>query len=204
MERGLGGPLIGGGLKWSGVHPPLSSSRACLSRPSSPSQFAACSTGHSIVHWLSVPIPVPPWVGQASGPGGSGLYRQSRWAIGLSLGRGFYLWFTWGLLRNACACRGGPHSATHSFTCACRDMGRGGRGGQRATGVCHCHRLLCVVLVLRIKKPQWVQALLELGHTTIQGGGGQKVGCGPTTVLQPRLPLHGLHCLLSSLRVRLD
>ena len=33
-----------------------------------------------------------------------------------------------------------------------------------------CHRLLCVVLVLRIEKPQWVQVLLELGHTTIQGG----------------------------------
>ena len=29
----------------------------------------------------------------------------------------------------------------------------------------------------------------------------QKVRCGPATVLQPRLPSHGLHCLLSSLRV---
>ena len=48
------------GLKRSGVDPPLSSSRACLSRPSLPSQFVACPTGHSIVHWLSVPIPVPP------------------------------------------------------------------------------------------------------------------------------------------------
>ena len=34
-------------------------------------------------------------------------------------------------------------------------------------------------------------------------GGPQKVKCGPAPMLQPRLPSHGLHCLLSSLSVRL-
>ena len=34
------------------------------------------------------------------------------------------------------------------------------------------------------------------------GGGAQKVRCGPATVLQPRLPSHGLHRLPSSIRVR--
>ena len=57
------------------VDPPLSSSRACLSRHSSPSQFAACSTGHSIVHWLSGPIPVPP----------------------PRIGQGFWAWWFWAL-----------------------------------------------------------------------------------------------------------
>ena len=33
--------------------------------------------------------------------------------------------------------------------------------------------------------------------------GPTKVRCGPATVHQPRLPSHGLHCLLSSLCVRL-
>ena len=37
----------------------------------------------------------------------------------------------------------------------------------------------------------------------VWGGGGQKVRCGPATVLQPRLPYHGLHHLLNSIRVRL-
>ena len=35
------------------------------------------------------------------------------------------------------------------------------------------------------------------------GAGAQKVRYGPATVLQPRLPSHGLHSLLSSVRVRL-
>ena len=117
------------GIKRSGVDPPLSSSRACLSRPSLPSQFAACSTGHSIVHWPSVPIPVPHWIGQGPEPGGSGLYRRVTLGYRSEIGSWLLLVVRVGLLRIVCACRGGPHSATHSFICSCRDMGSGGERG---------------------------------------------------------------------------
>ena len=44
-----------------------------------------------------------------------------------------------------------------------------------------------------------------LPNTAAQGRGwaSKKVRCGPATVLEARLPSHGLHCLLSSTRVRL-
>ena len=67
-----------------------------------------------------------------------------------------------------------PH--THSFALA-GTWGLGERGGQPVTGVRRCHRLLCAVLVLRVEKPQWVQVLLELGHTTIHGEGNSHVVC---------------------------
>ena len=60
-----------------------------------------------------------------------GFIAGSCWAIGVRLGRGFYLWF---MLACSQLC-GRPHSATHSFICVCRDMGPGERGGSRATSV---------------------------------------------------------------------
>ena len=48
------------------------------------------------------------------------------------------------------------------------------------------------------------RAMLPLGRPRGgAGGGAQKVTCGPAGVLQPRPPSHGLHRLLSSIRVRL-
>ena len=50
------------------------------------------------------------------------------------------------------------------------------------------------------------QALAKLPFPNGAGFGGvwpQKVRCGPATVLQPRLPSHGLHRQRSTLRVRL-
>ena len=45
-------------------------------------------------------------------------------------------------------------------------------------------------------------AVAVVGEARVTTGGGSKVRCGPATKLQPRLPSHGLHRLLSSIRVR--
>jgi hypothetical protein len=45
----------------------------------------------------------------------------------------------------------------------------------------------------------WFSMLRQLSSSFSEGKGGPpKVRCGPTTLLQPRLPSHGLHCLFSS------
>ena len=47
-------------------------------------------------------------------------------------------------------------------------QGMGGAGGRVWSEVgcsCRCHRPLCIVLVLRVENPQWVQALFQLDHT---------------------------------------
>ena len=83
-----------------------------------------------------------------------GFVAGSRWGVGLRLGRGFYLWFMLACSEMcALAVAGLTRPHTHSFLCLPGHWGLGGRGGQRATGVRRCHRLLCVVLVLRIEKP---------------------------------------------------
>ena len=58
-----------------------------------------------------------------------GFIAGSCWAIGLRLGRGFYLWFMLACSELCVLAVAGltqPH--THSF-CACRDMGSGGERG---------------------------------------------------------------------------
>ena len=146
----------------------LAPATPAFTQPSLPSHFIACLTGHLNVHWRIVLLRTLPDLGKRQGLVVLGIIAWSRLVL-LRAG-------SWLCLCSVLAYSGKGVLAIagltqpHNFKfCSLGHGGCGGLVGSRVTPAGRCHRPWLLVLVLRIEKPQWALALLELAHTAIHG-----------------------------------